>query len=48
MYENQPFKILLSRNFENLFTGTVSKLLLIHRTVNAQECNILNIMSVLE
>ena len=27
MYENQPFKILLLRNFENLFTRTVSKLI---------------------
>ena len=26
MYENQSFKILLVRNFENLFTRTVSKL----------------------
>ena len=27
MYENQPFKNLLLRNFENLFTRTVSKLI---------------------
>ena len=27
MYENQPFKNLLLRNFENLFTRTVPKLI---------------------